>query len=361
MTRARNQQVSLSATPYYHCISRCVRRAYLCGEDPVSQQNFDHRKLWLVEKVKELAAAFAIDVCAYAIMSNHYHLVLYVNETAAAGWTDDEVVKRWTRVFTHSQALLATLENNPGSTAVEQHYRRTVKQWRERLCDISWFMRCLNESIARRANREDECTGRFWEGRFKSQALLDEKALVTCMAYVDLNPVRAGLSASPEESDFTSIQERLVSHARRVRNKSTRQRRMLKHFAFYHERKLQSGSSRTRLMSLNGEIQTPNQQSLPLSQQDYFDLVQWSSEQILGRSEKTPMPSESVARVLDQLSVGREGWLESVTRFQKVFSLAAGGPGALKKFQQQRARVHVLKHKDKWIRGSGPARRLFGT
>ena len=54
MTRARNQQVSLSATPYYHCISRCVRRAYLCGEDPVSQQNFDHRKLWLVEKVKEL-------------------------------------------------------------------------------------------------------------------------------------------------------------------------------------------------------------------------------------------------------------------------------------------------------------------
>jgi hypothetical protein len=80
MTQSRATQVSLVDTPYYHCISRCVRRAFLCGEDKFSGQSFEHRRQWMVERHQFLTSIFTIDTCAYAIMSNHYHLVLHVNE-----------------------------------------------------------------------------------------------------------------------------------------------------------------------------------------------------------------------------------------------------------------------------------------
>ncbi|MCP4335946.1 MAG: transposase, partial [Gammaproteobacteria bacterium] len=86
-----------------------------------------------------------------------------------------------------------------------------VDVWRSRLSSISWFMRCLNQPIAHQANREDKCTGKFWESRFTSQALKSEEALLSCMAYVDLNPVRAGMADTPESSEHTSIRERLTS------------------------------------------------------------------------------------------------------------------------------------------------------
>ena len=83
MTQARKQLISLEDTPYYHCISRCVRRAFLCGEDQVTGENYEHRKTWIVEKLKELSEVFAIEICAYAILSNHYHVILHVATDSA--------------------------------------------------------------------------------------------------------------------------------------------------------------------------------------------------------------------------------------------------------------------------------------
>ena len=80
MTIARSQQIDLSVTPYYHCVNRCVRRAFLCGEDSLTGNSYEHRREWIADKIKSLSGVFAIDVAAYAVMSNHYHVVLQVDQ-----------------------------------------------------------------------------------------------------------------------------------------------------------------------------------------------------------------------------------------------------------------------------------------
>ncbi|MCF6264841.1 MAG: hypothetical protein L3J24_14810 [Xanthomonadales bacterium] len=209
MTLPRKQLISFSDTPYYHIISRCVRRAFLCGHDSASNRSYEHRRGWIVDRVSYLADIFSIDVCAYAVMHNHYHLVLKIRSTA--GLTDKQVLKKWSKLCSlpgHCQRYLA------GDSQKKFELKLvacSVSIYRERLMSISWFMRFLNQFIAVAANKEDQCTGHFWESRFKSQALLDERALLTCMAYVDLNPIRAAIAKSPESSDFTSIQARIVA------------------------------------------------------------------------------------------------------------------------------------------------------
>jgi len=191
MLKPRKSLISLQVTSYYHCVSRCVRRAFLCGSDKLTGQSYEHRRGWIEDKILSLAAIFAIDVCAYAVMSNHTHLVLHVNTEKANNWSIREVLERWHLLHKGTQFTEKYLENKAMAEFELVSVYESCEKYRERLCDISWFMRELNEPIARMANNEDKCTGRFWEGRFKSQALLDETALASCMAYVDLNPVRA--------------------------------------------------------------------------------------------------------------------------------------------------------------------------
>jgi len=170
----------------------------------------------MVDKITELSRVFAIDVCAYAIMSNHYHVVLRVDQDSAKNWSVYDVIKRWMQLY-KGNLLVDRFQSGESQSRAERDAVDTIIQtWRERLMDISWYMRCLNETIARAANEEDHCKGRFWEGRFKSQALLDETALLTCMMYVDLNPIRAGINKTPETSDYTSIQARIRTVSKTV-------------------------------------------------------------------------------------------------------------------------------------------------
>jgi hypothetical protein len=330
MTMARKAQVDPRATAYYHCITRCVRRAFLCGEDRVSGKCFDHRKGWVVAQLGRLAGAFCIDVCAYAVMSNHVHLVLRLDAPRAEGLSDEQVLARYGILFPRS---VRELEARPARVV-----RARTAVFRQRLCDLSWFLRCLNEHIARRANREDGCTGRFWEGRFKSQALLDEAALLTCMSYVDLNPVRAGLAASLAGSDFTSIQQRLREAAQR--SADTRA-----------ARPKQTAARGPRLLPFAARG-VPESARLPMRLDDYVSLVTVTG-QALREDQRGALPAAPASALLARFGIEATHWLTAVRDFHRCFFTMAGHVHAI---ELECERQGLAKTK-----GTSFARRLFAA
>ena len=213
MTVARRRLVDEHVTPWYHCISRAVRRARLCGEDPVSGKDFSHRKTLIEARLRELVEIFAVQCAGFALMDNHLHLLLRLDSRAAAAWSAAEVARRWAMLFTPREVLAPDGSVNAAKLEAWIAARAADPQWidvhRGRLASLSWFMKCLKEPIARAANREDNCTGAFWEGRFRSVAVLDVAALLATAAYIDLNPVAAGIAKTPEGSRNTTLRARL--------------------------------------------------------------------------------------------------------------------------------------------------------
>ncbi|MCF6287718.1 MAG: transposase [Proteobacteria bacterium] len=305
MTTARRDLISLEDTPYYHCYVRCVRRAFICGDDKYSGNNYDHRREWIRDKILSQTETFAIDCCAYAVMSNHYHVVLCIDEERAKTWDNREVLRRWSELYSLSYLTDKYYRKEGVSKTELDAIYVEIEVYRDRLMDISWFMRGINESTARRANAEDNCTGRFWEGRFKSQALLDEKAVLTCMAYVDLNPIRAKMAQSPKDSDYTSVQDRIL-------NKKTR----LKTFG-----------------NDDGDI--------PFVLDDYLHLVDATGRAIVGES-KGFIPDD-LPEILQRLSLNSDIWLDEIKYFDKWYYKAIGTVENLKKYCQS---IH-----QKWIKG----------
>jgi len=329
MTRARATLVSVAHTPYYHCVGRCVRRAFLCGVDAASGRNYEHRRAWLRERLAELVEVFAIDLSAYALMSNHYHLVVHLRPDDPQAWSAQEVVQRWTRLFTGPNVARQFLREETLDMAERARLDTLVATWRERLGNLSWFMRCLNECIARRANAEDGCTGHFWEGRFKTQALLDDAALLTAMAYVDLNPVRAGTATDLPHSDYTSAQDRLEAITPSGPVAETTVRPALLPFA-EPER---DGTSST----------------LPFNLQDYLALLD-DTGRVVRRDQQGFIDSDT-PRLLAQLGVAPREWLMTVTALQARFERAMGAPEKLRRLAADWAA--------RWVRGVGFARRLY--
>lgn len=305
----RKSQVSLADTPYYHCVSRCVRRAFLCGEDKLTGKSYEHRRQWVEDYLLKLASVFSIDICAYSVMSNHTHIVLHINQQQAEAWSMDEVLTRWLSL--HKGTLLTQMYHDPvqreqlGSAQL-QSVAETAEVYRQRLYDLSWFMRHLNEYIAREANKEDQCTGRFWEGRFKSQALLDEAALMACMAYVDLNPVRAKMASTPESSEYTSIKKR---------TKAVNQKQQPK-----------------RLFPFVGDPSDAMPSGLPFQLNDYLDLVDMTGHIV--RDDKRGHIVINESAIMHRLGITEEQWLSLSCEFEKHFSGAVGQENLLRKYHK---------------------------
>jgi len=323
MPQSRKTQISLIDTPYYHCVSRCVRRSFLCGMDKFTGQSYEHRRGWVEERLMFISSVFAIDICAYAVMSNHTHVVLCVDKDLADSWSIKEVVRRWHQLYQGTLLSQKYQREEALSKSEMISLEETVTIYRQRLYDISWLMRNLNEHIAREANKEDKCTGRFWEGRFKSQALLDESAVLACMAYVDLNPIRAKMDTTPETSKHTSIQNRI--HA------------------------LIKGEQPKNLMRFVGNHRQNMPKGIAYSLIDYCELVDCTGRCI--RDDKAGYVEQHHSPILVRLGINSEQWLTLTTEFEQHFSTAVGSEHMLQQFK------HHTDHQR--IRGMAKARVLL--
>ncbi|MGL6312634.1 transposase [Vibrio sp. WXL103] len=330
MPKARCEQVSLDDTAYYHCVSRCVRHAFLCGVDQTTGKSFEHRRGWVEQRLLALAEVFAIDICAYAVMSNHTHVVLHINRDQALSWDTRQVLERWHKL--HKGTLLTSrfLDEESLDEASLRAVMETAEVYRNRLHDVSWFMRDLNETIARQANKEDGCTGRFWEGRFKSQALLDDAALLACMAYVDLNPIRANIAKTPETSDFTSVKKRTDK---------------LKHSRGKPDSPVQPEC----LYPFVGDESEHTPEGLNFTLKDYLLLVDMSGRVI--REDKPGAILPDCPPILSRLGIDEALWTVLVTSLEENFSGPIGTEGALRSFQHN----HGLQR----MQGISAAKRCF--
>ena len=328
MTVARNQLINIESTPYYHCTSRCVRRAFLCGKDDYTGQSYEHRREWVESLILKLATAFCIDVVAYAVMSNHYHVILRINQALAESLTDEDIIDRWGLIY-KPDSLMQDYRNGVMITEDERNrVEDTLRQWRTTLSNLSRFMGYLNEQIARRANLEDKCTGRFWESRFHSQALLDDEALLRCMTYVDLNPVRAGICATPEESDHTSIKHRIDQ---RIKGSPTILMDFLTSSREQHE--MTDRASLPGLDAITDHTLSPATDSihtLPLSFTEYLGLLDWSSRIL--RDDKPGAVPGDMPDILVRLGHTQKQWTSQLRPKSTWRPKALGSPAALQAF-----------------------------
>lgn len=306
MPQARKNQISLDATNSYHCISRCVRRQYLCGEDPLTGKDFSHRRNWIRARIFGLSEIFAIEICSYAVMSNHLHIVLRVKQQQALEWNEQDVARRWLELFGGTPLVRSFVAGEKLSDAQRCAVSSLIKKYRKRLFSISWFMRCLNEPIARWANAEDDVTGRFWEGRFKSQALLNEASVIAAMAYVDLNPIRAAMAETPEESDYTSIQQRILEQTSKIaaRNESALEK-------IPEDLRAAIG----RLMPFTDQAPDNPERAIPYDSRDYLELVDWSGRAII--EGKRGSIAENLPPILDRLKIDPDNYIRFINRTQK--------------------------------------------
>lgn len=313
MTYPRSHLVSEDEPGFYHVVSRCVRRAFLCGKDKYTGKSFEHRRKWIEDRILQLAECFSVSVYSYAVMSNHLHVVLHLDPQHAESLPDEEVARYWLTAFPgrlkhddspelaerYSQAILGNPER--------------LLELRKRLGSLSWFMKALNEPIARRANKEDDCKGKFWESRFKCQALLEPHAVLSCMAYVDLNPARAALCDTLADSDHTSIQRRLRERES-LATKGTSSRSLL-------ERPLKP------VAGVDADV------LLEMTESSYIDVVQWTGEQV--RSDKRgvlkPLDEESCSTPDDirKLANHPKQWIRQVQGTERTYYRAIGSAEAL--------------------------------
>ncbi len=332
--QARGEVVDPAKVQIFHCMHRCVRGAILCGNNPDSGRCYEHRRDWIRQRLEFLASIFGIDCLTYSVMSNHLHVVLRSRPDVVATWTDREVAQRWLRLFPKRRRTGQPNEPTEADITTILNQPELVADFRNRLSDISWWMRCTAENIARLSNREDGCSGHFWESRFKAQALLDEAGLLACAAYVDLNPVRAAIADTPETSEFTGVKDRIddlrqqnesanISDHRWERNRRRSHSGWMSPIEINEARDpLGPNPSRDqRRASLKG--------FLSISLRSYLELIDWTGRQIHRR--KVGKVPDHLAPILSRIGLAPPAWCALIRKFDRKFKRAVGSRANLKR------------------------------
>ena len=325
---ARRCLIDRKRVQVVHCISRCVRRAYLCGKDLRTGTDYGHRREWIRQLLEELAAFFAIEIGFYSVMQNHLHLVLRSRPDVARRWPKEKVVRCWLKVAKLKRGS-SRFDWEPAPELVHSEMKdaRRVKRLRRRLGNVSWFMGALAENISRRANADDGCTGHFWEQRFKARDLVDVGAVLVAGVYVDLNPIRSGVTLTPEDSRYTSAYDRIASY----RQKQAGLRASPKGIGSWRTPDcwLCEFTLQEHLQSNEGDDamnQTPWRASkkglLPISLEDYLKLLDWTGRQVR-EHDRGVIPSD-LAPILDRIEIGRENWLTTIREYDSRFGRVVG-------------------------------------
>ncbi len=310
----------------YHLISRCILRAFLCSD------RAEHRRGWVRDLIHQAANAFAVDVLAYAVMSNHLHLVVLTDPDRVRGWSSAEVASRWASA--HSRTGPDGLPQAWSATEIADKAADLtwVDTTRVRLHSLSWFMKCVKERLARSANRDDGCTGHFWEGRFQSVPLLDQAAVIAAMVYVDLNPIRAAMTDRPENSDYTSVQDRCAARQQH------RAARLVPALATTPTT-LESGLWIAHIVHATVNQDDDCAFTAAITLDDYLTLVDETGRIV--RGDKRGVIPANLAPILDRLRINLDAWM-SLMRSGGHFGL--GSFGAL----ASRAR-EALRRGARWI------------
>lgn len=305
MTRPRKALISLADTPYYHITSCCVRRSFLCCTDNYSGRCYEHRQQWIVDRIRLLSSIFAVDICSYAMMSNHYHLVVKIDPDQVAQLPVDKIIQRWRCLYKGPTLVQRYIAGEQLSLAEHDGVTQVVEVWRKRLANVSWFMRCLNFHIVLQANNEDQYKGHFWEARFASQALKKDEALLSCMTYVDLNPIRAGIANTPEVSDYTSIQERITpTFSLEDAISDQTNNHQLREFCLDLKPLLPF------LKNTNQDVE----QGIPFAFSTYLELLEWTKRAI-SENKRSRLPKDT-PRILRRMRINKKRWLSSATQFE---------------------------------------------
>lgn len=321
--QARSKLIDPAESQVIHCVQHCVRRATLLGDNPITGKDCCHRKEWVRERLQLLASVFGIDCLTYAVQSDGFHLVLRSRPDVVKSWKDEEVARRWLQLFRKNCG-----ENDASAEPTEKEIKKLTRSkkglaiLRERLGNISWWMRCLSENIARRANKEDECRGRFWDGRFKAQLLLDDEAILACAAYVDVAPVRAAFADPTEEKTLSGCDDRL-------RDSRQSKRRHAKSRSRKRSRRKQRGNWLGGFQ-LAPRPEAPIRKELPpKALTAYQKLITWTRARVRDKtSGRVPI---EVKKILSSLSLEADQWIELISRFDDIFGRAVGTADSLRR------------------------------